>query len=386
MSLRTDLNKIKEFFTPKGGTEKNMAYADNPDSVFDDLSRYTRLIMFVMLIPSSYIGMQYHISLFEKNGMGEMGANVGSLLLFIAIEIGCCFFAPKVFRAIFSGVAFSSLKSLIGIVISIGFIVFFYWFKFGISTNAFSEQHANNKKTELSENSRKNITKKSSYDSQIDDAQKTINKAKKQTWDGKLTKRGEYLLGEGNKTMQRLLSLKDKELSEVSKRDSIFDADTRNVIETSQRSANKYGGIIELTMLLCSLLLPIFEMTSEDAYKKKKNRDDNNEGSNDTKRGNDSNIGFQNVENQAKPYIPFSINKNITNIENRKPIGFDYGKSIEVLPIEKKTNVGNDYAKYLEKIINSHKILFENEEQTELKAYYDKIIKSHQILLNNYEQ
>lgn len=378
MSIRTDINKIKEFFTPSVSAEKNMAYADNPDSVFDDLSRYSRLIMFVMLIPSSYIGIQYHVKLFKENGVGDMGANVGSLLIFIAIEIGCCFFAPKIFRAIFSGAAFKSLISILGVSISIAFIVFFYWFKFNISTNAFSAQYANGKKTELSDNSRKNFIKKSTYDSQIEDAQKTINRAKKQTWNGKLTERGEYLLGEGNKTMQNLLILKSKELGELSKRDSIFDSDKRTGIETAQKSANNYGGIIELTMLLCSILMPLFEMASEDAYKEKLKK----EGGNNIDESNK--IGF--TQENKQPYQPFSINKkNPTNIESRKTIGFDYGKNIEPLPVatvEKKTIVENiDKKKLYESIINGYEILIEfNENKTENEKYA-QIIDGYKILI-----
>ena len=94
MSLQTDINKIKAFFTPTESNEaKALAYVDNPDSVFDNLARYVRFAIWLLLIPSAYIGINYHIKLFQKNGMGEMGANVGSFIFFIAIEIFCCFYA-----------------------------------------------------------------------------------------------------------------------------------------------------------------------------------------------------------------------------------------------------------------------------------------------------
>lgn len=379
MSIYTDVKKIQNFFTPKeSNKEKDMGYADNPDSIFDDLARHSRLIMFIMLIPSAYIGINYHIGLFEKNGMGVMGANLGSLLLFCAIEIACCFFAPKIFRAIFSGAAFKGLISVIATFIAVCFIVFCYWFKFGISTGAFSSQHANNKKTELSQKNRESFTAVSIYDKQIKNAQKTIDRANKQTWDGKLTKKGEYLLGEGNKTMQDLLSLKSAEMAELNRRDSLLNSDGRAGIEQSQKSANTYGGIIELTMLLCSILTALFAMASEDAYKEKRDKE---QGDTSTVEG----IIQSSVTNleQPKRYMGFDTNKNITNIESRTPIGFKhYDKPIEITLVEKKTNVVRNEAEYLEKIINSHQILFNTEEDLEKKNYYEKIINSHKILLN----
>ena len=377
MSLQTDINKIKAFFTPAESNEaKALAYVDNPDSVFDNLARYVRFAIWLLLIPSAYIGINYHIKLFQKNGMGEMGANVGSFIFFIAIEIFCCFYATDIFRAIYNGSAFKGLKQLFGIVLSLCLIAYCYYFKYNISASAFSEQNAISKKTELSEKYVSSSPKGSTYDAQIKDAQKTIDRAKKQTWGGKLTPKGEYLLGEGNKTMQRLLDLKNKELTEVNKRDSLYNSDGRAGIETAQKSANNYGGIIELALLACTLLLPLFEMAAYDAYKERTG------ASNDVIAEGQGLTDFNTIQAPAKPYVGFSTNKNISNIENRTTIGFKYGTQKDIPPIEKKNNDLSDKTGYYEKIINSHQILSNLESDKEKKKYYEKIIKSHQIILN----
>ena len=108
---------------------------------------------------------------------------------------------------------------------------------------------------------------KSSYDDDIKAIKRTIKKGEGQTWHGVLTPDGETIVKEGNKTLQKLLALKEKELNRQSVADSSYLSTAKGGVVVNQQRISKYGGIVEWSIFALTFLYALFQNLS---YKKNK--------------------------------------------------------------------------------------------------------------------
>lgn len=382
MSEKNLFTDLRDMFTGfkkglkqlSGGSDYvELAYQDNPNHIFDNLLKLGWWVLYLCAAASLFFGISYHYKLFNQTGQGENVSILLAIILFLIAEIVSVFIGVYFFRFFCTGsVIKSKWHFLVFIVLGVCIYGAFI-FRMGISAKAYAGQQASEQKTELAQKGVKNakLNFSSQYDEQISDARATIARGRKQTWGGKLTPRGEYLVGEGNKTLQKYLDLKSKEFESKSKADSSLNSAIGLTILDNEKQLNGYGGLVEWMVLIITFLIALLEKVSYIENKK-----DSEEVKEEPVK-----IGFT-PQSENKHYQPFSINKrNPNNIEGRKQIGFDYNKKNEPPPIEKKTNLVSEEYIYLEKIINSHIILSETETDTEKKNYYDKIINSHKILI-----
>jgi hypothetical protein len=253
-----------------GGYYVDIAYQDNPNQIFDNLLNLFWIVLYLCAGASLFFGISYHYKLFVQTGQGESISIGLAILLFLIAEIVSVFIGVAFFRFLWTGRLVNSLAHfvlfcIIGVIIYIAFD-----FRMGISAKAYAGQTAGKQKTELAKdgvNSAKS-NMKSKYDDDIKEARATIAKGKKQTWSGKITPRGEWLVAEGNKTLQKYLDLQDKEYTSKTRADSTLNNALTGAIFANEKQMNGYGGLVEWFVLIITFIIAVLEKVSYEENKK----------------------------------------------------------------------------------------------------------------------
>jgi hypothetical protein len=346
--LRNVFSSVRNGLGQLSGDENYVktAYYDNPNHIYDNLLKFFQFVLFACAGASLFFGISYHYKLFLQTGQ-ERGVSVGlAVLLFVIAEVISVYIGVLFFRFMWTGKIFKSLQHLIFFLI-MGFLIFkAFMFRMDISAKAYAAQNANEQKTELAQrgvDSSRTITK-SKYDKEIEKAQNMIEKGKGQTWRGKLTPRGEYLVQEGNATLQKYLDLRKEELSIKVKADSLLNNSLGGIINLNQKQLNGYGGMVEWAVLILTCLIALLEKISYIENKKTEEKEDNTASAPSVEPNQP--IGFRNIQSVASSQ-DLPNNKPIAEAKldstERRPIGFFPNKnkinSIDIEKEEKKNSM-----------------------------------------------
>lgn len=354
------------------------AYYDNPNHIYDNLLRFFWIVLYLCAGASLFFGVSYHYKLFIQTGQ-EQKTSIGlAILLFLIAEIISVFIGVSFFRYVWTGKLVKSFQHLVFFAVMGVLIYMSFAFRMDISAKAYGGQTANEQQTELAEAgiSKAKANMKSSYDDEIKDVRATIAKGRKQTWGGKITPKGEYMVSEGNKTLQKYLDLRARELDMNFKADSVLNHTSSFIIFANQKQLNGYGGLVEWAVLILTCLIALLEKIS---YIENKKDEDGGSGEGCIKTfGNPIQSGSQ---------IGFSKSSDAPNIRGRTPIGFKQGENIIHIPppiidIEKKTLVEPiDKKKMYENIIDGYNVLIELAIDEKKISHYQNIIDGYKILI-----
>ena len=336
-------NGFSSFFGQLFGGGKNydkIANYSNPKQVYDDMLRVVKIVLTLAVILSFFIGTIFHYRLFLPFVEGDkMLALIGAIVMFIVVESLSIAMGIGSFKMLFTGMFMESFLSFLAFIVMLGVVAFIFIFRYDISAKAFGGQFSDgeNKKIAIKGQQLAQNTK-SSYDEDIKAAKKTIKKGEGQTWHGVLTPDGETIVKEGNKTLQKLLVLKEKELNRQSVADSSYLSTAQGGVSVNKERISRYGGIIEWSIFALTFLYALFQNLS---FRKNKEGIESGEISVD-ENGNLSQSGGQSVGfnnyGQSSAYLnrgggnSIASKPDITAKTEKNKIGFKHYEQKGAMP------------------------------------------------------
>lgn len=360
-----------------------IAEYNNPKQSFDNILRITKVILFIAVLLSFCIGVAFHYRLFLPTIKNETFAFLAAVALFIIVEGVSVGLGIAAFKMLFTGQTFKSFLHFLGFTLIIIFVSAIFIFRYDISAYAFTGQ--------VSEIETGSITQeeqglsrdtKSSYDDDIAATKTTIRKGQSQTWKGKITPDGETIVKQGNKTLQKLLALKEKELDRRGAADSSYITGSRLLIEANRKRLSKYGGIIEYSVFFLTFIFSLFKHLS---YKSNKEDIENGDIVIDETGGmSQAQMGFrnfgtgQNATLNTSKTPPIASNKQETG---RRLIGFFNKNNIEPDIIENSDS--SDKKKLYEEGIDAFRFLIKFAPDNKGIKSYEEGIEGFVFLIDN---
>lgn len=272
--IKESVQGVKGFFFDLSGSKDKETYQDNPDVIYDEILFSSWVVSAICVGITAWFGVAYHLAIFQNstasNAQFAMLMSIGILILGEIVKIR---FGVRVGRLIFSAArnGQSKLKKLF-LTILLGLLVFAaYKWSMDISAIAFGSNTANAKRQEVLKSTGNFSAVTKEYDEQIKEINKSLAKANKQTYAGKLTPPALDLIEQLSREKRQINASKNKAIDLASKRDSSFISLSNGEIANTETRLNDYGGKAEwLLILLTIFIIPICESILFIANRKKK--------------------------------------------------------------------------------------------------------------------
>ena len=383
VTFKTGINNFfGQLFKGDESYDKIAEY-NNPKQSFDNILRITKVVLAIAVLLSFGIGVTFHYRLFLPTlGSGTL-ALVASICLFIVVEGVSIGLGIAAFKMLFTGEVVKSFLHLIGWISLIVAVSIVFIFRYEISAKAFGGQVSDIETgVIIAKEQGYSRDTKSSYDDDIAATKATIRKGQNQTWKGRITPDGETIVKQGNKTLQKLLALKEKELDRRGVADSSYISGAKRTALNSKDRLSQYGGIIEYSIFFLTFIFSLFKHLSF-----KKNKEDIENGNiviDDTGGMSQAQMGFrnfgsgQNAAMNTSKTPPIASNRQDTG---RRLIGFFNKNNIENDIIENAD--ASDKKKLYEEGIEAFRFLIKFASDTKDIKSYEEGIEGFIFLIKN---
>lgn len=326
--IKEGLAGVKTFFFDLFGSKNKETYKDNPNVIYDEILLAAWVISICCVAITTYFGVSYHMSIFHlSTGDGAAGAAVLSIGVLLIGEYIKVYLGVRIGRMMFiaNSKGTSKLKKFALWLFLVTLAYFTFVWSIDISALAFGDNTANAKRNEALKQTGNYSSITKDYDEQIASIQEDIKKAKKQTWQGKLTPDAIDLIKRLDKSKSKILDQKNKAIDMASKKDSTFLTLQNGTITKTEARLNDYGGKAEwLLIILIIFVIPICESILHAVNEKdKKNKENDNDDDQTGAGGAQGGTQFFSMQQRNSP--AFNASKPIVESKvERTPIGFKY--------------------------------------------------------------
>lgn len=395
--IKNGMSSFRGFFATLSGAkgDERNKYFNNPNTLYDELAILFLAIIWLTVAVVSYFGIEFHNSIFNADKSGNANAiRAVSISILLLGELVKVFVGTRFVMLFLTGELKNGL-AVVGLWIAMFLVlVFTYIWSFDISSVAFGSNLSSKSRIEAlkSKDGVKGV--RESYDKRLQEIDKDIATAEKQTWQGKLTPDAKRAIKASKVERGKVLNLINKEMDYNTKSDSTLLSVELLEIQKTENRVNDYGGKAEL-LLIFSILCFCLCKKSIDDKRPKENAQNLEEIENvDSEIVNKSEVksfepsksnsmGFgKNIEERPK----------IQGKEERRFMGFkDYNdiKEIkpDISPIEKKTLIEPiDKKKLYENAIKGYEFLYKTSTDEAKKELYLKGIKGYEFLIKTIKE
>lgn len=249
---------------------QKLAYQRDPDSLLDELLLGMWALLGVAMLFTISFGLYYHYSILQNAfGIGFVSV-VGSLLVFIVLEIAKVFFGLHFCRAFLSMLWWKSLYRFLFTAGLAAIVVVAFLWSINISTKGVAEVNRTLKTSTLF--AADEFTPPpyiADIDAQIAELGKAKEAGAKSTWKGRTTQHGIAVIRENTELQAQLVQQRETLLAAAMARHDSIQTIRLSEIRTSSNMLTDYGGKAEYATALLLVLIVLLEFINYEKNKAK---------------------------------------------------------------------------------------------------------------------